>query len=111
MNVLVAFSPEELTAIRLSLKVAFWAMTASLPVGILVAIYTSEFAGPRSGYAIRYVIVGASTVGAPARYELAATPQQYGRTGRRSFFRDSKGELHAADRRGAVGSEADPKLE
>ena len=67
--------------------------------------------GIKNGYAIRYVIVGASTVGAPAKYELAATPQQYGRTGRRSFFRDSKGDLHAADRRGAVGSEADPKLE
>jgi molybdate transport system permease protein len=35
---LAAFSPEEITAIRLSLKVAFWAMTASLPVGILVAL-------------------------------------------------------------------------
>ncbi len=67
--------------------------------------------GMKSGYAIRYVIVGASTVGAPARYELAATPLQYGRTGRRSFFRDSNGALHAADRRGAVGSEADPKVE
>ncbi len=32
------FSPDELTAIRLSLKVAFWAMAASLPVGILVAV-------------------------------------------------------------------------
>ncbi len=32
------FSPDELTAIRLSLKVAFWAMAASLPVGILVAL-------------------------------------------------------------------------
>jgi phosphate transport system permease protein len=28
----------------------------AVPVGILVAIYTSEFAGPRSGYAIRYVL-------------------------------------------------------
>ena len=67
--------------------------------------------GIKSGYAIRYVIAGAGTLGAPAKYELAATPQQYGRTGRRSFFRDSNGVLHAADRRGAVGSEADPKLE
>jgi molybdate transport system permease protein len=38
VNPLAAFSPEEITAIRLSLKVAFWAMTASLPVGILVAL-------------------------------------------------------------------------
>jgi len=67
--------------------------------------------GMKNGYAIRYVIVGASTLGAPAKYELAATPLQYGRTGRRSFFRDSKGALHAADRRGAVGSEADPRVE
>jgi molybdate transport system permease protein len=35
---LAAFSAQEITAIRLSLKVAFWAMTASLPVGILVAL-------------------------------------------------------------------------
>jgi hypothetical protein len=67
--------------------------------------------GMKNGYAIRYVIVGASTLGAPAKYELAATPLQYGRTGMRSFFRDSNGGLHAADRRGAVGSETDPKVE
>lgn len=67
--------------------------------------------GIKSGYSLRYVIVGASTLGAPAKYELAATPLQYGRTGLRSFFRDSNGGLHAADRHGAVGSEADPKVE
>jgi hypothetical protein len=67
--------------------------------------------GMKNGYAIRYVIVGASTLGAPAKYELAATPLQYGRTGRRSFFRDSNSVLRAADRGGAVGSEADPKVE
>ena len=32
------FSPDEITAIHLSLKVAFWAMAASLPVGVLVAL-------------------------------------------------------------------------
>jgi hypothetical protein len=67
--------------------------------------------GMKNGYAIRYVIAGASTLGAPAKYELAATPLQYGRTGRRSFFRDSNGVLHAADRQGAVGSATDPKVE
>jgi hypothetical protein len=67
--------------------------------------------GMKSGYAIRYVILGASTLGAPAKYELAATPLQYGRTGMRSFFRDSNGGLHAADRHGAVGNEIDPKVE
>jgi hypothetical protein len=67
--------------------------------------------GMKNGYAIRYVIAGASNLGAPAKYELAATPLQYGRTGIRSFFRDSNGGLHAADRHGAVGSETDPKVE
>ena len=31
-------SPEELTAIKLSLRVATWATLASLPLGILVAM-------------------------------------------------------------------------
>jgi hypothetical protein len=76
--------------------------------GLLDAEYAS---GTKNGYTYRYVIVGASTLGAPAKFELAATPQAYGRTGRRSFFRDSGGGLHAADRQGAVGSSADPKVE
>ncbi len=67
--------------------------------------------GMKNGYAVRYVIVGASTLGAPAKYELSATPLHYGRTGQRSFFRDSNGGLHGADRRGAVGSESDPSIE
>jgi molybdate transport system permease protein len=38
VNTLFAFSPEELTAIWLSLRVAFWAMLCSLPVGVGVAL-------------------------------------------------------------------------
>jgi hypothetical protein len=67
--------------------------------------------GTRAGYKFRYVIVGNSSLGAPAKYEVAATPETYGRTGRRSFFRDSSGGLHGADRQGAVGSEVDPRVE
>jgi len=55
--------------------------------------------------------VGANNSGAPAKYELAAIPAEYGRSGNRSFFRDSSGTTHAADRQGALGSAADPKLE
>jgi hypothetical protein len=68
-------------------------------------------AGARSGYRFRYVISGGSNLGAPAKYEVAATPETYGRTGRRSFFRDTNGVLHGADRQGAVGSELDPRVE
>ena len=67
--------------------------------------------GTKDGYTFRYVIAGASDVGAPAKYELSATPLRYGRTGRRSFFRDANGVIHAADRQGAVGAETDPKAE
>lgn len=66
--------------------------------------------GEKSGYVFRYVIVGGNALGALAKYELAATPQSYGRTGRRSFFRDSDGGLHAGEHQGAVGSAADPKV-
>jgi hypothetical protein len=72
----------------------------------------SDFAtGMKNGYAFRYVILGASTIGAPAKYELAATPLRYGRSGKLSFFRDSNGGLHGADRQGAIGNESDPKVE
>jgi hypothetical protein len=67
--------------------------------------------GRKDGYAFRYVIVGANNTGAPAIYELAAIPTEYGRTGMRSFFRDSTGTLRAADHQGAVGSSIDPKID
>lgn len=67
--------------------------------------------GMKSGYAFRYVIVGASSLGAQAKFELAATPLSYGRTGLRSFFRDAGGGLHGADRQGAVGNEMDSRVE
>jgi hypothetical protein len=72
----------------------------------------SDFAtGVKNGYTFRYVIVGASNLGAPAKFQLAATPLLYGRTGQRSFFRDADGGLHGADHRGAIGAESDPKVE
>jgi hypothetical protein len=67
--------------------------------------------GRKDGYSYRYVIVGANTSGAPAKYELAAIPTEYGRSGLRSFFCDSSGQFHAGDHKGAVGSDLDPRLE
>jgi hypothetical protein len=68
-------------------------------------------AGKKDGYAFRYVILGASSLGAVAQFELAASPAPYGQAGRRSFFRDATGAFHAGDHRGAVGSATDPKAE
>jgi len=72
---------------------------------------TELASGRRNGYSFRYVIVGANSVGAPAIFELAAIPVEYGRTGNRSFFRDGSGVLHGADHQGAVGNLMDPKIE
>jgi hypothetical protein len=68
-------------------------------------------AGRKDGYSFRYVIVGANDSGAPAKYQLAAIPVEYGRTGTRSFFRDESGVLHGGDHQGAVGTQLDPKVE
>lgn len=67
--------------------------------------------GRKEGYTFRYVITTPSTLGAQARFELAATPATYGRGGHRSFFRDADGKFHAADHQGAVGSSADPSVD
>jgi hypothetical protein len=67
-------------------------------------------AGKKNGYNFRYVIVGASDLGAPAQYELSATPSIYGRTGKISFFRDAAGTIHSGDHQGGVGNATDPKV-
>jgi hypothetical protein len=64
--------------------------------------------GNKDGYEFRIIIAGADTLGAPAKYQLSAIPSSYGRTGKRSFFRDADGGWHAADHGGAVGSASDP---
>ena len=67
--------------------------------------------GDKDGYGFRIIIAGADTLGAPAKYQLSAIPSAYGRTGRRSFFRDADGGWHAADHGGAVGSPSDPVVQ
>jgi hypothetical protein len=72
---------------------------------------TDLASGRKDGYSFRYVIVGANDVGAPAKYELAAIPVEYGRTGIRSFYRDASGTLHSGDHQGGVGTLLDPKVD
>ena len=67
--------------------------------------------GDKDGYGFRIIIAGADTLGAPAKYQLSAIPSAYGRTGKRSFFRDADGGWHAADHGGAVGSVSDPVVQ
>jgi hypothetical protein len=65
----------------------------------------------KDGYTFRYVIVGGTSAGADAKYEIAAKPATYGRTGLRSFLRDSNGSIHGADRHGAIATSLDPKVD
>jgi hypothetical protein len=67
-------------------------------------------AGNEGGYHFRYRIVPAAEQ-ADEKFELAATPDDYGKTGRRSFFIDTDAEVHAADRQGSVGGPDDPLIE
>jgi hypothetical protein len=73
----------------------------------LVSAKLSE--GNQAGYQFRYRIVPGSDAD-DAKFELAATPTEYGHTGRKSFFLDSSGKLHGADKRGAVATFEDSLL-
>jgi len=67
-------------------------------------------AGSQSGYQYRYRIVPAEN-GDDSAFELAASPQDYGKAGRRSFFLDSGGKVHGADKHGSVATIADPLIQ
>jgi len=72
--------------------------------------------GKRAGYTIRYRIVPASgnltdeEANQTAKFELAATPVEYGKDGRRSFYLDSDRVLRGADKQGAVATSTDPRI-
>jgi hypothetical protein len=67
-------------------------------------------AGSGGGYHFRYRIVPAAEQN-DEKFELAAMPDDYGKTGRRSFFLDMDGTLHGADRHGSVAAASDPLIE
>lgn len=76
------------------------------------ALLGSELAsGSNGGYAFRYVLAAPATAGSAMKYELAATPLVYGKTGRRSFLMDASGVVRGADRQGALASASDPPVE
>jgi len=65
-------------------------------------------AGSDGGYQFRYRIVSAAQDD-PA-FELAAAPNGYGKTGRRSFLLDAAGKVHAVDNRGGMATPEDPLI-
>jgi|HubBroStandDraft_6_1064221.scaffolds.fasta_scaffold68403_4 hypothetical protein len=66
-------------------------------------------AGKQDGYLYRYRIAPDAN-GNDKNFELAATPESYGKIGKRSFFMDTDGKVHADDKHGAVATYEDPLI-
>jgi hypothetical protein len=67
--------------------------------------------GKAGGYAIRYRVVPSGTGGVDTQFELVATPTEYGKSGKRSFFMNATGKLHGADKTGAPATASDPLID
>jgi hypothetical protein len=65
--------------------------------------------GKQENYSFRYRVFTASR-GEDARYEIIATPIQYGPGGKRSFYLDSSGILRGGDKNGDVAGPDDARL-
>ncbi len=65
--------------------------------------------GTQNGYRFRYRIVTGPD-GNPSGFEITATPETYGKSGKRSFFLDAAGKFHAADKHGDTATADDPVL-
>lgn len=65
--------------------------------------------GETDGYRFRFHLI-TSPKGDIVGFDLGAVPQEYGKSGRRSFFLDSEGKLHAADKEGAPATSEDPVI-
>lgn len=65
--------------------------------------------GSEGGYQFRYRLASGPKSG-DASFELSATPEEYGKSGRRSFFLDASGKVHGADKHGAMATQDDPVI-
>lgn len=67
-------------------------------------------AGAAGGYHFRYRLVATADPKSET-FELIAIPDEYGKSGRRSFFVDGAGRIHGADKHGTAATSDDPALE
>jgi hypothetical protein len=66
-------------------------------------------AGSSGGYLFRYRVVGAAEEDSP-KFEVSAVPEDYGKTGKRSFLLDAEGKVHAEDHRGTIATAEDDTI-
>jgi len=76
----------------------------------LASLVSQELAsGSEGGYRFRYRIAAGAQEDQTS-FELVATPEDYGKTGRRSYFVDSAGRIHGADKHGDQATTDDPEI-
>lgn len=75
--------------------------------GFIDAVLAS---GNKYGYSFVMSVTPYSP-GVPSSFRLTATPLRYPKTGRRSFFIDTSGEMHGADKNGEVATAEDPYID
>lgn len=74
----------------------------------LASLVDADLAAGRSGgYDFRYRIAPGPD-GNDTKFELTASPIDYGKVGIRSFFMDIDGKIHGADKHGALATSDDP---
>ena len=66
-------------------------------------------AGAHDGYRYQYRVLSDAD-GNPNGYELSASPEQSGKTGKRSFLLDNAKKLHGADKHGDIATADDPEV-
>ena len=71
---------------------------------VAAGLLDEHFARERGEYDVELTAYG-------ERFEVTATPKQYGKTGRRSFFLDESGVIRAADHKGKPATAQDPPID
>jgi hypothetical protein len=67
--------------------------------------------GRKGGYAFSYQVVPAKEKADEPSFFLTATPVEYGKTGKWSFYLDAAGVLRGLDKQGARATAEDPRME
>jgi hypothetical protein len=67
--------------------------------------------GRKGGYRFTYTPQPLSSESAEPRFQLTATPIEYGKPGRRSFYMEADLKLRGGDKQGAVATADDPLIE
>ncbi|HYJ92527.1 MAG TPA: hypothetical protein VEV84_14550, partial [Pyrinomonadaceae bacterium] len=94
---------------------AYYATTGNGSYGTLSSMASVGLIDPAlgSGYKFGYSFIVTFSLASPtnpAEFQITATPRKYAVGGRLSFYIETEGLIHAADKKGQVANNADPLL-